>query len=325
MRIIDVTAPGGPENLVISDAPAPAAGPGELVIAVTAAGVNRADLLQRQGHYPPPPGVSEVIGLEVSGHVHAIGEGVDGWRLGDACVALLAGGGYAEYVAVPAGQVIPPPPGVDLVSAAGVIEVAATVVSNFEHVHLAGGETVLIHGGTGGIGTFAIQYAKALGVRVLTTAGSPAKLALCRELGADEAFDYHDDWPAAVKAATDGRGVDVILDVMGAKYLEPNVASLAVDGRLVVIGLQGGTKGTLDLSRLLAKRATVTATGLRFRPIEQKAAICRLVAERIWPMIASGQIRTAPETRFPLDQVADAHRHLASGQNTGKAILVVQG
>jgi putative PIG3 family NAD(P)H quinone oxidoreductase len=325
MRIVDVTAPGGPENLIITDAPAPQAGPGELVIAVAAAGVNRADLLQRQGHYPPPPGVSEVIGLEVSGRVHEIGEGVDGWSLGEECVALLAGGGYAEYVVAPAGQVIPPPPGVDLVSAAGVIEVAATVASNFEHVHLSAGETVLIHGGAGGIGTFAIQYAKALGARVLTTAGSPAKLALCRELGADEAIDYHDDWPEAVRAATGGRGVDVILDVMGAKYLEANVASLATDGRLVVIGLQGGAKGTLDLGRLLAKRATVTATGLRFRPVAQKAAICRLVAERIWPMIADGRIRTAPETRFPLDRVADAHRHLASGDNTGKVILVVNG
>ena len=323
MRIVDVTALGGPENLILTDAPTPEAGPGELVIAVTAAGVNRADLLQRQGHYPPPPGVSEVIGLEVSGHVHAIGQGVEGWAPGEPCVALLAGGGYAQYVAVPAGQVIPPPPGLDPVSAAGVIEVAATVVSNFEHVHLTGGETVLIHGGTGGIGTFAIQYARALGVRVLTTAGSPAKLALCRELGAEVAIDYHDDWPAAVQAATDGRGVDVILDVMGAKYLEPNLASLATDGRLVVIGLQGGTKGTLDLGRLLAKRATVTATGLRFRPVEQKAAICRLVAERVWPMIADGRIKPAPETRFPLERVAEAHRHLASGENTGKVILVV--
>ncbi len=323
MRIVDVIAPGGPENLVLADAPTPTAGPGEIVIAVTAAGINRADLLQRQGFYPPPPGASDVIGLEVSGHVHELGAGVTNWTVGDPCVALLAGGGYAEYVAVPAGQVVAPPPVVDLVSAAGVIEVAATVASNFERVHLAAGESVLIHGGAGGIGTFAIQYAKALGARVLTTAGSAAKLDLCRSLGADVAIDYHDDWPAAVKEATDGRGVDVILDVMGAKYLEPNVDALAPDGRLVVIGLQGGRKGTLDLNRLLTKRATVTATSLRGRPVQQKAEIAQLVVERVWPMIASGQIKPAPETRFPLDQVADAHRYLASGDHTGKVILVV--
>ncbi len=323
MRIATVTEPGGPKNLVIAEAPRPEAGPGEIVVRVVAAGVNRADLLQRQGFYPPPPGTSEVIGLEVSGTVDAIGAGVPGWTVGDPCVALLAGGGYAEYVAVPAGQVIPPPDGIDLVTAAGLIEVAATVVSNFDHVHLAAGETVLIHGGTGGIGTFAIQYAKAVGARVLTTAGSAEKLALCRELGADVALDYHGDWAADVAEATDGRGVDVILDVIGAKYLESNVAALAIGGRLVVIGLQGGRKGTLDLNRLLSKRATVTATSLRFRPVDQKAAICRAVVERAWPLVASGRITPARESRFPLDRVADAHRQLESGQNIGKVILTL--
>ena len=323
MRIATVTEPGGPKNLVIAEAPRPEAGPGEIVVRVVAAGVNRADLLQRQGFYPPPPGTSEVIGLEVSGTVDAIGAGVPGWTVGDPCVALLAGGGYAEYVAVPAGQVIPPPDGSDLVTAAGLIEVAATVVSNFDHVHLAAGETVLIHGGTGGIGTFAIQYAKAVGARVLTTAGSAEKLALCRELGADVALDYHGDWAADVAEATDGRGVDVILDVIGAKYLESNVAALAIGGRLVVIGLQGGRKGTLDLNRLLSKRATVTATSLRFRPVDQKAAICRAVVERAWPLVASGRITPARESRFPLDRVADAHRQLESGQNIGKVILTL--
>lgn len=323
MRIVDVTAPGGPENLILSEAPIPTAGSGEVVIAVTAAGVNRADLLQRQGFYPPPPGASEVIGLEVSGHIHELGPGVEGWTAGDACVAVLAGGGYAEYVAVPAGQVIPPPPGIDLVTAAGLIEVAATVVSNFDHVRLTAGETVLLHGGAGGIGTFAIQYARALGARVLVTAGTPAKLTLCRSLGADVAIDYHQDWPAAVREATGGRGVDVILDVMGAKYLEANVDALAPDGRLVVIGLQGGRKGTLDLNKLLGKRATVTATSLRGRPAAQKAAICAAVRDRVWPLVASGQLKPAPETRFPLTQVADAHRHLESGDNTGKVILTV--
>lgn len=323
MRIATVTEPGGPKNLVIAEAPRPEAGPGEIVVRVVAAGVNRADLLQRQGFYPPPPGTSEVIGLEVSGTVDAIGAGVPGWTVGDPCVALLAGGGYAEYVAVPAGQVIPPPDGIDLVTAAGLIEVAATVVSNFDHVHLAAGETVLIHGGTGGIGTFAIQYAKAVGARVLTTAGSAEKLALCRELGADVALDYHGDWAADVAEATDGRGVDVILDVIGAKYLESNVAALAIGGRLVVIGLQGGRKGTLDLNRLLSKRATVTATSLRFRPVDQKAAICRAVVERAWPLVASGRITPARESRFPLERVADAHRQLESGQNIGKVILTL--
>ncbi len=323
MRIVTVTEPGGPENLVLADAPRPGLRPGDVLIRVRAAGVNRADLLQRQGFYPPPPGTSEVIGMEVSGTIEALGEGVSGWEPGEECVALLAGGGYAEFVAVPAGQVVPAPPGVDLVSAAGLIEVAATVVSNFAHVHLTAGETVLIHGGAGGIGTFAIQYARALGARVLVTAGTPEKLELCRSLGAEVAIDYHADWASTVMEATGGRGVDVVLDVMGAKYLEANVGALAMDGRLVVIGLQGGRKGTLDLNRLLTRRATVTATSLRFRPVEQKAAICAEVAARVWPLIASGRIRLAPETRFPLEQVADAHRRLESGENTGKVLLTL--
>lgn len=322
MRIVDVTAPGGPENLILAEAPKPTAEPGGVVIAVRAAGVNRADLLQRQGYYPPPRGISTVIGLEVSGVIEAIGEGVTGWAPGDPCVALLAGGGYAEYVSAPAGQVIPPPPGVDLVTAAGLIEVAATVVSNFDHVHLAAGETVLIHGGAGGIGTFAIQYAKALGARVLVTAGTPDKRQLCLDLGADVALDYHDDWLAGVKQATSGAGADVVLDVMGAKYLEPNVDALAADGRLVVIGLQGGRKGTLDLNQLLTKRGTVTATSLRFRPVAQKVDICGRVRDRVWPLVAEGHIKPAPETRFAMADVGQAHRHLESGDNVGKVILV---
>lgn len=323
MRIVSVTEPGGPENLIITEAERPVPAAGEVLIAVRAAGVNRADLLQRQGFYPPPPGASEVIGLEVSGTIAELGAGVTGWTVGDECVALLAGGGYADFVAVPAGQAIAAPPGVDLVTAAGLIEVAATVLSNFDHVHLADGETVLIHGGAGGIGTFAIQYATALGARVITTAGSADKLALCRELGADLAIDYHDDWVAAVAEATDGRGVDVILDVIGAKYLESNLASLGMDGRLVVIGLQGGRKATLDLNALLVKRATVTATSLRGRPVEQKSAIAAAVAERVWPLVAAGRIQPAPETRFPLEQVAAAHQRLASGDNVGKIILTL--
>ncbi len=321
MRVVDVTAPGGPENLTLGRARRPEPGAGEVLIRVVAAGVNRADVLQRQGFYPPPPGISEVIGLEVSGFIDVIGDGVTSWSVGDECVALLAGGGYAEYVAVPVGQVIPPPEGVDLVSVAGLIEVAATVLSNFDHVGLTAGETVLLHGGAGGIGTFAIQYAKAIGARVLVTAGNADKLALCRGLGAEVAIDYHDDWAAAVRAATSGRGADVILDVIGAKYLETNVDTLAMDGRLVVIGLQGGRKGTLDLNKLLVKRGTVTATSLRGRPAEQKAAICAAVRDRVWPLVESGAIRPAPETRFAFEEVADAHRHLESGGNIGKVIL----
>lgn len=322
MRIVDVTAPGGPENLILAEAPKPTAGPGDVVIAVRAAGVNRADLLQRQGYYPPPRGISEVIGLEVSGVIAEVGDGVTGWATGDPCVALLAGGGYAEYVSVPAGQVIPAPPGVDLVTAAGLIEVAATVVSNFDHVHLATGETVLLHGGAGGIGSFAIQYAKALGARVLVTAGTPAKRQFCLDLGADVALDYHEDWLAGVRDATGGRGVDVVLDVMGAKYLESNVDALAADGRLVVIGLQGGRKGTLNLNTLLTKRGTVTATSLRFRPVSQKVEICHHVRDRVWPLLADGQVKPAPQTPFPMTDVAQAHRHLESGDNVGKVILV---
>jgi len=322
MRIVTVTAPGGTENLAIAEAPTPSVAPDEVLIAVVASGVNRADLLQRQGFYPPPPGISEVIGLEVSGTIAAVGANVTGWQLGQPCVALLAGGGYAEYVNVPAGQVMPAPPGVELVSAAGLVEVAATVVSNFDHVRLAAGETVLIHGGAGGIGTFAIQYAKALGARVLVTAGSAEKLELCRSLGADVAIDYHDDWAEAVKQATGGAGADVILDVMGAKYLEANVATLATDGRLVVIGLQGGRKGTLDLARQLSKRATVTATNLRGRPVAQKTAVCAHVVERVWPLIARSEIKLAPETRFEFADVAAAHQQLESGDNTGKIVLV---
>lgn len=321
MRAVVTESFGDPDVLRLADVPEPTPGPGEVLIEVRASGVNRADLLQRQGHYPPPPGITDIIGLEVSGVISALGAGVTGWQVGDECVALLAGGGYAEFVAVPAGQVVRPPDGIDLITAAGLIEVAATVTSNLSRVALTPGELLLVHGGTGGIGTFAIQYATALGCRVYATAGSAEKLALCRDLGAEAAFDYHDDWLAAVKGASAGHGADVILDVIGAKYLPSNVEALADDGRLVVIGLQGGRKGTLDLSQLLAKRALVIATSLRGRPVEQKAAICAEVARTVWPLYASGAIRPAAETRFPVGNVAEAHRHLASGDAFGKLLL----
>lgn len=319
MRAVIVTQPGGPESLQIADVERPTVRPDQVLIKTVAAGVNRADLLQRRGFYPPPPGESDTIGLEVSGVIEDIGQSVTGWGVGDPCVALLAGGGYAEYVAVNAGQVVPPPPGMSAVTAGGIMEVAATVLSNLDHVHLSPGESFLVHGGSGGIGAFAIQYAAALGARVLTTAGSAAKLDICRNLGADVAIDYHDDWLAAVKEATGG--VDVILDVMGAKYLEANVSALGADGRLVVIGLQGGTKGTLNLNSLLNKRATVTATSLRGRPVAQKAEICQRVAQRVWPLYESGKIRPPHETRVPFEQVAQAHALLESGENSGKIVL----
>ena len=321
MRAIVTDGFGGPEVLQLTEVPDPVAGPGEVVIAVLASGVNRADLLQRQGFYPPPDGASDIIGLEVAGHIHSIGSGVEGWQVGEPCVALLAGGGYAELVAVPAGQVVRPPEGVDLVTAAGVIEVAATVSSNLTRVALAPGETFLVHGGTGGIGTFAIQYAAALGARVFATAGTADKLSLCRDLGAEAAFDYHDDWLGALLGATAAHGADVILDVMGAAYLELNVDALADDGRLVVIGLQGGRKGTLHLGKLLNKRGLVTATSLRGRPLQQKAAICAEVARTVWPMIEQGVVKPAFETRYRAADVRVAHEHLASGDAVGKLIL----
>lgn len=323
MHAITARQTGGPDVLVWSEVPTPHPGPHEVLIATTAAGVNRADLLQRQGHYPPPPGVSEIIGLEVSGRIEAIGSEVTGWSPGDECVALLAGGGYAEYVTVDEGQVTAPPPGVDLVTAGAVMEVAATVVSNLDHAQLQAGETFLVHGGSGGIGSFAIQYAHALGARVITTAGAPERLEYCRLLGADLAVDYHDDWVAAVQDATDGRGVDVILDNMGAKYLDLNVTALAEDGRIMTIGLQGGVKGTLNIAKLLNKRGSFTAMSLRSRPIAQKAAIVGRVAEVVWPMFADRQISLSSLTRIPMQEAARAHELLEAGGSTGKIVLTL--
>lgn len=320
MRAIRLDGFGGPEQMRWDEMPSPDAGPGELRLRTIATGVNRADLLQRQGFYPPPPGASELLGLECSGVVDQVGEGVGGWQEGDEVVALLAGGAYATKVVVPAGQVTRPPEGVDLVTAAGLIEVAATVLSNLDHVHLASGESFLVHGGAGGIGTFAIQYAKALGCTVATTA-SAAKLAHCRSMGADIAIDYAGEWLTELLMATQDKGVDVILDIIGAKYLADNVSALRPDGRLVIIGMQKGTKAELDIAKLLNKRATVTATSLRGRSTAQKSRIVTQVAERIWPMISDGRIKPAPETRLPLAEAAQAHRLLASGEVIGKIIL----
>ena len=325
MQAVSVPEPGGPGQLTLSDRPVPVPRADEALIRVVAAGVNRADLLQRQGHYPPPPGASDVLGMECSGYVAALGsEAADGrWTVGDPCLALLSSGGYAEYVAVPVGQLLSVPEGVDLVTAAGLVEVAATVVSNFDIAGAGEGDVVLIHGGAGGIGSMAVQYAKALGATVAATAGSPDKLAYCRSIGADLAISYRHDWIAAVRDLSGRRGVDVILDVMGATYLPEHIGLLAIDGRLVVIGLQGGRQATLDLGRLLAVRGRVIATTLRSRPVAEKSAICRRVEDAVWPLIGSGSIAPAPQSRFPLGQVGAAHTHLESGDNLGKVVLTV--
>jgi putative PIG3 family NAD(P)H quinone oxidoreductase len=323
MRAITVTEPGDVDVLRLSEVPTPSPGPGEVRLKVAAAGVNRADLLQRRGFYPPPAGITDIIGLEVSGTVDALGPEAGGWQVGDEAVAILAGGGYAEYAVVPAGQCAPLPPGVGLVAAAGVAEVAATVVSNLGEAGLKAGETFLVHGGAGGVGSFAIQYAKALGAIVVATAGTPAKADLCRSLGADQVLDYHADWAAGLKEATAARGADVILDIMGAKYLEDNVRSLARGGRLIVIGLQGGRKGTLDLNALLTRNGTVHATSLRYRPVAEKAAIMAEVQAKAWPLFASGQLQLPPQRQFPLAEAGAAHSYLDSGAAVGKAVLVV--
>ncbi|MQA16877.1 MAG: zinc-binding dehydrogenase [Pseudonocardiaceae bacterium] len=320
MRAITITEPGGPDVLQIAEVPDPSPGPGEVLLDVAATAVNRADLLQRQGRYPPPPGASETLGLECSGTVGALGEGVDGLRVGDAGCALLAGGGYAERVTVPAGQVMPLPPGVDLVTAGGLPEVACTVWSMMARAaELSEGELLLVHGGSGGIGTHAIQVGAALGAHVATTA-SAQRLGHCADLGAQTLIDYREQDFAE---QLEGRA-DVILDNMGAKYLASNLATLAPDGRLVVIGMQGGTTAEINLGALLAKRVSVIAAGLRGRPVDGphgKAAICAAVAERVWPMIGDGRVRPITHATLPLAEAGEAHRMLESGGVVGKLVL----
>src|SRR4051794_39777131 len=323
MRAIVVDVPGGPEALVEADVPDPVAGPGEVVLEVVAAGVNRADLLQRQGHYPPPAGAPEWPGLECSGRGIAVGEGVTDWSGGDQAGALLSGGGYAEQVAVPAGQLLPVPHGVGLVEAAALPEVACTVWSNvFMLAGLRPGETLLVHGGSSGIGTMAIQLARRIGARVAVTAGSPAKLDACARLGAQILVNYREqDFVAEVLAATEGAGADVVLDNMGAAYLARNVEVLATNGRLVVIGMQGGARAELDLGSLLRKRAAVVATSLRARPAAEKATIVAAVREHVWPLVASGRVRPIVHGTYPLAAAADAHRELEASTHIGKVLL----
>ncbi len=326
MHAITINEPGGPEVLAWTEVPDPAApGPGEVRVRVAASAVNRADLLQRQGRYSPPPGASPYLGLECSGVIAALGPEVEGWSVGDEVCALLSGGGYAEQVLVPAGQLLPVPAGVSLIEAAALPEAACTVWSNvFMGAVLRPGEVLLVHGGGSGIGTMAIQLARQLGARVAVTAGSAATLERCAALGAEICVNYREqDFEAVVREATAGHGADVILDNMGAKYLARNVSTLAVNGRLVVIGLQGGVKAELDLGLLLAKRAAVLATALRARPDEEKAAIVRSVREHVWPQLESGAVRPVIERTLSMPEAAEAHRVLEAGGHVGKVLLTV--
>jgi len=326
VRAITIASPGGPEALTLSDVDDPVPAPGEVLVDVVATAVNRADTLQRRGLYDPPPGASRYPGLECSGRVAALGEGTSGWAVGDEVCALLSGGGYAERVAVPAGQLLPVPAEVSLLEAAALPEVACTVWSNvFTLAALEPGEVLLVHGGTSGIGTMALQLASRHGARVLCTVGSPAKAERALALGAERAVLYREeDFVAAVRNATDGRGAGVILDNMGASYLPRNVQALAVGGRLVVIGLQGGAAGELDLSTLLVKRAAVHATSLRARPAAEKAVIVASVLAAVWPAVEAGEVRPVIDRVLPLEQAAQAHRVMEAGEHIGKIVLQVR-
>jgi putative PIG3 family NAD(P)H quinone oxidoreductase len=323
MRAVVVTEPGGPEVLAWQEVPDPVPAAGEVLVEVAATAVNRADLLQRQGHYDPPPGSSPYPGLECSGRVAALGPGAAGWSVGDEVCALLSGGGYAERVAVPVGQLLPVPSGVDLVTAAALPEVTCTVWSNvFMLAALRPGETLLVHGGASGIGTMATQLGRVLGARVAVTAGSAEKLQRCRELGAEILVDYREqDFVEVVRAATDGRGADVVLDNMGAKYLRRNLEVLATNGRLAVIGMQGGTRAELDLGLLMGKRGAVLSTSLRARPAEEKAAIVASTRKHVWPLLETGEVRPVVDRVLPMTQAAEAHRLVEASSHVGKVLL----
>jgi putative PIG3 family NAD(P)H quinone oxidoreductase len=323
MHAVVITQPGDPEVLRLTEVPDLVAGPCEVLIDVAAAGVNRADLLQRQGFYDPPPGTSPYPGLECSGTIAQVGPGVEGWHEGDEVCALLAGGGYATQVVVPAGQVLPVPKNVGLVEAAALPEVACTVHSNvFMGARLAAGETLLVHGGSSGIGTMAIQLAKHAGATVAVTCGTKEKLDACRDLGADILLNYRDeDFVPALKNATNGHGADVILDIMGASYLGKNVDALTADGRLVIIGMQGGSKAELNLGTLMRKRGSILSTTLRARPAEQKAKIVAAVRENVWPLVESGAVRPLIHQVLPLSDAAEAHRIMTASSHIGKILL----
>ena len=327
MRAVTIPTPGGPEALRWAEVPEPDIGPGDLLVAVAAAGVNRADILQRRGHYPAPPGAPDWPGLEVSGTVEAVGPDVSGWSVGDELYALLPGGGYAERVVVPASLALPVPSGVSLIEAAALPEAAATAWSNLVTAGaLRPGESVLVHGGSGGVGSHAVQLAAALGARVLATARDRERCDLVLGLGADVAIPYaDDDVPARVLEATSGRGVDVVLDVLGAGGLAANVASLATGGRLVIIGLQQGRRGEIDLARVLARRIVVTGALLRSRPLAERAAIVADVHEHMWPFVADGRVRPVVHASLPMPQAGAAHELLDSGEVFGKVLLVPPG
>jgi len=326
MHAVVITEPGEPGVLRWTEVPDIHPGPGEVLVEVAAAGVNRADLLQRQGFYDPPPGASPYPGLECSGTVTQVGDQVTRWKAGDQVCALLTGGGYATHVAVPEGQLLPVPKTVSLTDAAALPEVACTVYSNvFMIAKLSRGETFLVHGGSSGIGTMAIQLGKNAGATVAVTAGSREKLDFCRELGASILINYREeDFVQALKAATNGHGADVILDIMGASYLPRNVDALASDGRLANIGMQGGVKGELNLATLMAKRGTVTATTLRARPAGQKALIVAAVREHVWPLVENGTIRPVIHQRLPVTEAAEAHRVMTASAHAGKILLTAQ-
>ncbi|MDQ2797417.1 MAG: NAD(P)H-quinone oxidoreductase [Actinomycetota bacterium] len=328
MRAVVITEPGGPEVLQVQDVPDPTPKPGEVVLDVAATAINRADLLQRQGHYPPPKGASEYLGMECSGTISVVGDEVAGWNIGDQVCALLAGGGYAEKVAVPVGQLMAVPGGIGLVDAAALPEVTCTVWSMVFGPHagrLEPGERFLVHGGSSGIGTMAIQIARGKGAEVFTTAGTARKMKFCADLGADVAINYReDDFDEVIKNRTDGAGVDVILDNMGASYLPRNVASLALGGRLIVLGMQGGTKGELNLGQVLARRLTIHAAGLRARTLAGKAEIVGETQNAVWPMIEAGQVRPIIDRILTLDDAAEAHRLVDSSEHIGKVVLRVR-
>ena len=325
MIAIAIREPGPPEVLVPIERPTPEILPGEVLVKVAAAGVNRPDVMQRQGRYPPPPGASDIPGLEIAGEIAAVGADVKSWRIGDRVCALVSGGGYAEYCAAPAPQCLPIPAGVDLVHAAAIPETFFTVWTNvFERGRLAAGESILIHGGSSGIGTTAIQLAHALGARVITTAGSDEKCAACASLGADVAINYRTaDFVAAVKEATSGRGVDVVLDMVGGDYLQRNIECLAMDGRLVQIGQLGGAKSEINTGLILQRRLWLTGSTLRARSVAEKGAIASAVHKSVWPLLEAGTVRVPVHATFPLAQAAEAHRVMESSAHIGKLVLTV--
>jgi len=325
MTAIEITEAGGPDVLRPTERRVPAPAAGEVLIRVAAAGVNRPDVAQRNGSYPPPPGASDLPGLEVAGHLAAIGSDVEGWHEGDAVCALVSGGGYAEFVAVPATQVLPVPKGFDMVQAAALPETFFTVWTNvFDRGRLASGEAFLVHGGSSGVGTTAIQLARAFGARVFTTVGSAEKAEACRSLGAELAVNYHDeDFVEAIRAATDGQGVDVILDMVGGDYLPRNIRCLRPDGRLVQIALMRGAKAELDLARVMTRRLSITGSTLRPQSTGVKAAIAAALRDKVWPLLAAGEIAPVIHARFALADAARAHELMETSGHIGKIVLTV--